>query len=689
MSNLGINNLLHFWSEKIRDNLTNFFVEQNLLILIDEIDQKITKIESKKQSIDNEKKKEREKIRQQKIESRYGRITVPLHYKPIIKDKEKGKNKNNIKESKNSNINKNNNNDYNIYNRRSVETTRYNRKNEEAVKKIKSPEVNLNNKKDYLAGIINLESNSFNYQEEKLGENILEIPQKQKNQNIISFIDIDLFLQRIAQNKKIYDDMNDNDTVLNGICIQHPIFITTNAFISKIISCFNHFYTRYLNQDSEKEKNTNPNKYKLSTERNYQTNNIKVSLGYKTKYKKNKDSKEVEKSIKDVFDSVLFIKNLKKIPYCLIDLLILFIDLHEKYSKETLTNEIINKIQNFYKSILEIYDVKNKYREDIDYSNKILNNITKSHILKRTKTHGRRYEYSEIVLNKSLLANKIRDPNKPLSFFNILDYDSKDIANEFTRISYHIFSRIQPKEFFKGVFTKKNKNVTSPNITEIANRFNQLSFWLIEEILCYDYGNDRGKVIEKFIDIANELNNLNNFNDCMSLVSGLGQMIISCLAKSWKYVSKESNTVLEKLKKIMHFQDNYKNMRIKIDECLRNNKPYLPFLGLYNKRICYLEEYGPYVKDNSLINVDKIVLVQQVLEQFYKFKYKKYDFVRSTLKEFSIFQCLDPSPEEELEKLAEFLEPNFVYNSKRSHDKRASNTEKNFKKNYEKKENLI
>ena len=221
------------------------------------------------------------------------------------------------------------------------------------------------------------------------------------------------------------------------------------------------------------------------------------------------------------------------------------------------------------------------------------------------------------------------------------------------------------------------------------NRFNQLSFWLIEEILCYDYGNDRGKVIEKFIDIANELNNLNNFNDCMSLVSGLGQMIISCLAKSWKYVSKESNTVLEKLKKIMHFQDNYKNMRIKIDECLRNNKPYLPFLGLYNKRICYLEEYGPYVKDNSLINVDKIVLVQQVLEQFYKFKYKKYDFVRSTLKEFSIFQCLDPSPEEELEKLAEFLEPNFVYNSKRSHDKRASNTEKNFKKNYEKKENLI
>ena len=598
-------------------------------------------------------------------------------------------NRNNIKDYKNIYLNRNNNNDYNRkYERRSVETRKYNRNIENDIKQSKSPDSNLNNKKNYLTTINNLQNNTFTYQEEKLGENILEI--SKKGQNIISFIDIDLFLQRIATDKKIYDDMNDNDTVLNGICIQHPIFMTTNSFISKIISCFNYFYTRYLNQDSEKEneKEKNQNKYKVSTERNYYTNNKKTSIGYRSKYRQTKEVKEV-KPAKDVFDSVLFVKNLKKIPYCLIDLLILFIDLHEKYSKTSFTNDIIIKIQNFYKNILDIYDIRNKYKEDIDYSNKILNGISKGSILKRVKTQGRRFEYDEIVGNKSLLENKIRDPNKPLSFFNILDYDSKDIANELTRISYHIFSKIGPKEFFKGVFTKENKNVTSPNITEVANRFNQLSFWLIEEILCYDYGNDRALVIEKFIDIANELIILNNFTDCMSIVTGLGQMIVTGLAKSWKYVSKESNNILGNLRKIVNFQDNYKSMRDKIDECLRNNKPYIPFLGPYNKRICFLEEYGPYVKDNSLINVDKIVLVQQILDQFYKFKSRKYNFVNNTLKELTILQCLDPSPEEELEKLAGFIEPNFVYNKKRSHEKRASNTEKNFRENYEKVENLI
>ena len=166
-------------------------------------------------------------------------------------------------------------------------------------------------------------------------------------------------------------------------------------------------------------------------------------------------------------------------------------------------------------------------------------------------------------------------------------------------------------------------------------------------------------------------------------------MIITGLAKSWKYVSKESHNVLEKLKKVVNFQDNYKNMRDKIEECLQNNEPYIPFLGPYNKRICFLEEYGPYVKETSLINVDKIVLVQQILDQLYKFKIKKYDFYRNPKKEFTIFQCLDPASEEELEKLASFIEPNFNLSSKKTHLKRITNTEIKFKENYEKNDDIV
>ena len=321
MHNLGINNLLNFWSEKIKDNLKKQIVEQNFLILIDEIDQKIKKIKSEKNSIEIEKKKEREKISQQKVSSGYGKKTFPTSLKQNIKEKEKEKKKNNIKDSQNNNITRNNNNNniYNKGNERNVETSQYNRNDVNITKQIKSSDVDLTYKKEYLTDIKNLENNTFIEQEEKLGENILEL--SKKNQNIISFIDIDLFLQRIAQDKKIYDDMEDNDTALKGICIQHPIFISSNTFVSKIISCFNYFYTRYLyeNSEKEKEKNTNQKKYQVSTEKNYQTNNKKTSIGYRSKYKQNE---EMKIPIKDDLDRIVFVKNIKKIPYCLIDLLI-------------------------------------------------------------------------------------------------------------------------------------------------------------------------------------------------------------------------------------------------------------------------------------------------------------------------------------------------------------------------------
>ena len=577
----------------------------------------------------------------------------------------------------NTNDSKSNSNKNYSYSRRTEKPTIDTNKNNVIERKpSKSPDVSIY-KKDYLTQINNLQNNSFNYQEEKLGENILEI--SKKNKNIISYIDIDLFLQRIAQDKKIYDDMNDNDTLLNGFCIQHPIFISTNTLISKIISCFNYFYTRYLNQDNENNNNIE--------QKNQSNNNRRSAGGYRNRYKQVRQ--EVKKPEKDKYEDLVFDKNVKTIPYNLIDLLILFVDLTEKYSKELLTREIIDKIESFYKNILDISDVNNRYKDDIEYSMKILKGIKSAAILRRAKTQRTKLEFDDIFNTKDFLANIIRDPDKPLSFFNILDYDSKDIAKELTRISYKLFSKIQPKEFFKGVFTKKNKDVTSPNITEVANRFNQLSFWIIEEILSYDHNNVRAEIIEKFIDIGNELIKLNNFTDCMSITSALGQIIVTGLTKTWKSVSKESNLVLQDLKNTLNFQDNYKNIRDKIDECLEKNEPYIPFLGPYNKRICFLEEYGPYVKEESLINVDKIVLVQQILDQFYKFRSKQYDIMRRSKNEFVIFQCLDPASEEELDKLASFLEPNFVLNNKKSNQKRPTNTENNLRENYEKKEDII
>ena len=273
-------------------------------------------------------------------------------------------------------------------------------------------------------------------------------------------------------------------------------------------------------------------------------------------------------------------------------------------------------------------------------------------------------------------------------FFDIFNYSPKDIASELTRVSYLLFSKIKPKEFFKGLFTKSDKEKTSPNICVVVNRFNTLSFWVIEEVLSYDYSSDRGKVLEKIINIANELKNLKNFNDCMSITSGLGQIILTKLTKSWKKVSSKEMTLLHKIKRLLNFQDNYKNIREEIGKCIKDEKPFVPFLGYYTKRICFLEESGKYVKDkSSLVNVDKIAQVEQILNEFNEMNKTKYDFdIKDEIKnKLSILQCLQPLSEEELESKGGLIEPNFLLNSKKVRKKkRITNTELKFKENYKK-----
>jgi hypothetical protein len=105
--------------------------------------------------------------------------------------------------------------------------------------------ININKKKE----INNLENNAFIFSEEKFGKNIFKI--NKNNQNIISYIDIDLLLQRIALGKNIYDDPDMENRLLMGICMQHTAFIKTDILINKIISCFNYFYEKYSEQNNE------------------------------------------------------------------------------------------------------------------------------------------------------------------------------------------------------------------------------------------------------------------------------------------------------------------------------------------------------------------------------------------------------------------------------------------------------
>ena len=628
LDNPGVEELLSFWSQKVGTNVSKFSINKTLLQYIDEIDRRVQTIESKiqrKGAIDDKRKKMLNLHKDGKTKTTYKKPasnlsnSLFLFSTPLVTDAFK----NVIKENKD----------------------------------------NSHNKSIILDSLNNAE---FVYKKEELDKNVISIERFKKT--IIAYMELDVLLQRIAMEEPIFHDEDINDYLLEGLCLQHPNFITTDFLISKIISCFKFNYRRYLENENKEEEEEDDNK---------RAGNYTISF---SNYKK-KEHRRIFISAKNVVGDLnktieIFKDTENRIPYGLINLLIIFIRTLKKYSINEMNLELSNKITQIIDTALQIYEIKNIFESELIKSKAILREVTKSSA--EPKASISKIPFEQIFNPKE--ANEV--------FFDIFNYSPKDIASELTRVSYLLFSKIKPKEFFKGLFTKSDKEKTSPNICVVVNRFNTLSFWVIEEVLSYDYSSDRGKVLEKFINIANELKNLKNFNDCMSITSGLGQIILTKLTKSWKKVSSKEMTLLHKIKRLLNFQDNYKNIREEIEKCLKDEKPFVPFLGYYTKRICFLEESGKYVKDkSSLVNVDKIAQVEQILNEFNEMNKTKYDFdIKDEIKnKLSILQCLQPLSEEELESKGGLIEPNFVLNSKKVRKKkRITNTELKFKENYKK-----
>ena len=102
----------------------------------------------------------------------------------------------------------------------------------------------------------------------------------------------------------------------------------------------------------------------------------------------------------------------------------------------------------------------------------------------------------------------------------------------------------------------------------------------------------------------------------------------------------------------------------------------------------YLEEMGPYIKKGtSLMNIEKILEIYKVLQNFYKLREVKNKYHCSNeniRKELYLLQCLDPSNEDFMIQTANLLEPKFILSNKKLNIKRRTKTDINFLNNLKK-----
>ncbi|XP_015987180.2 ras-specific guanine nucleotide-releasing factor RalGPS1 isoform X2 [Rousettus aegyptiacus] len=202
--------------------------------------------------------------------------------------------------------------------------------------------------------------------------------------------------------------------------------------------------------------------------------------------------------------------------------------------------------------------------------------------------------------------------------FDVLKVTPEEFATQITLMDIPVFKAIQPEELASCGWSKKEKHSLAPNVVAFTRRFNQVSFWVVREILTAQTLKIRAEILSHFVKIAKKLLELNNLHSLMSVVSALQSAPIFRLTKTWALLNRKDKTTFEKLDYLMSKEDNYKRTR----EYIRSLKmvPSIPYLGIYLLDLIYIDSAYPASgsimeneqRSNQMNNILRIIADLQV-----------------------------------------------------------------------------
>ncbi|XP_028851747.1 ras-specific guanine nucleotide-releasing factor RalGPS1 [Denticeps clupeoides] len=175
--------------------------------------------------------------------------------------------------------------------------------------------------------------------------------------------------------------------------------------------------------------------------------------------------------------------------------------------------------------------------------------------------------------------------------FDVLKVTPEEFASQITLMDVPVFKAIQPEELASCGWNKKEKHILAPNVVAFTRRFNQVSFWVVREILTIQTLKIRAEILSHFIKIAKKLLELNNLHSLVSVVSALQSAPIFRLNKTWALVSRKDKATFEKLDFLTSKEQNYTRMREYISSLKMT--PCIPYLGIYLFDMTYIDSAYP------------------------------------------------------------------------------------------------
>jgi len=204
-----------------------------------------------------------------------------------------------------------------------------------------------------------------------------------------------------------------------------------------------------------------------------------------------------------------------------------------------------------------------------------------------------------------------------------LDLNPKEIARQMTINDFEEFKKITPLEYTSKLWSAIDKQ---SHIGTLVKNFNKMTFWVATEIILAK-DDKRSLTVQRFIEVMENLKELNNFHGIMIMYSALNLGCVRIFEQLWKELPPKHLASMKTIATLMDPSQNYKNYR----EALKNAQPpILPFQAVYMTHITFIEEI-PNTMENGMVNFEKMHILASVLTEIQRHQETPYQLIKVPL----------------------------------------------------------
>ncbi|ORY64369.1 ras guanine nucleotide exchange factor [Pseudomassariella vexata] len=251
-------------------------------------------------------------------------------------------------------------------------------------------------------------------------------------------------------------------------------------------------------------------------------------------------------------------------------------------------------------------------------------------------------------------ATMIPSYTMPLTKFRyhiFMDTADDDIADEMTRIDWVMFSSIRIRDLVRHVSLnaeQKDKCKSMKNVNRMITHFNHIAKWVSNMILMRDKAKHRAQMLEKFMNIALKLRQLNNYNSLAAVLAGINGSAIHRLAQTRCLVPADVQKRFARLVLLMGTQKSHFAYRLAWEN---SPLPRIPFIPLHRRDLVSAEEgsmtfVGP---QGERINWKKFEVLGEVILPIMKSQSTPYpNLTKHDVARELILDCLMPTDDEDI-----------------------------------------